>query len=512
VTLTAETLSSMRSLARGILWNSFGRCLPIIVAMLATPFLLHGLGVERWALFTLALSVAGSFGILDFGVSAALTRALAERIGTPGESDAAPLVVAALVMLTLVGCGGAALGVVLTPPVVDHLLKVPPNLRTEAITAFRLLAVSAPLIIINSAFWGVLSAYQRWGTATLLNTPVTAMYYLGPVLALLVQNSLVWVVATLVAARLMQALVYGGLTLRLLPGLTSRWHVELRLLRPLLRIGAWVTVTNTLWPVMLFLDRFIIGSLLSLAALSYFSTSVDLVLRLGIMPIAIAAAVFPAVATSHRTMPDRVQRMLRTGSLAVVVVLFPACMLMAGLSDELLTFWLGSAFAANSATVLPILSIGMFLKSIAVLPGTLTDAIGRPEAGAMIMLVMVVLFLPVIMLMSARYGLIGVALAWTLRSAFFCSARLLVCGRLNASVTPVISKVFAVAFVGTVALTVCPLISPLSARLTIMGFATILVVLMAGTTLLNRDELVQLWQTIQKYLANPSLTRTTRHT
>ena len=130
----------------------------------------------------------------------------------------------------------------------------------------------------------------------------------------------------------------------------------------------------------------------------------------------------------------------------------------------------------------------------------------------MIMLAMVVLFLPVLMLMSVLYGLIGVSLAWTLRSAFLCTARLLVCGRLNTNVAPVISKLFALALVGTVALIVCPLIGPLSARLTIMGLATIAVGLMAGITLLNREEWVQLWQTIQKYSANPALTRASRYT
>ena len=162
MTISINSLSSVRSLLSGILWNGFGRVLPIAVAMVATPFLLHRLGVDRWALFTLALSIAGSFGILDLGVSAALTRALAERIGTPAEDDAAPLVVAALVMLTLIGCTGATVGFIYAPRVVDHLLTVPPELRAEATGAFRLLAVSAPIIVINSAFWGVLAAYQKW--------------------------------------------------------------------------------------------------------------------------------------------------------------------------------------------------------------------------------------------------------------------------------------------------------------------------------------------------------------
>jgi O-antigen/teichoic acid export membrane protein len=172
VTSRIERLSSTRTLAAGILWNGLGRGLPIIVALLSTPFLLHHLGIDRWALFTLALSVAGSFGILDFGIGAALI----ERIGTPEESEAAPLIIAALVVLTLTGVAGATLGFLSAPAITDRFLNVPPDLRGEAITAFGLLAVAGPLIVFNAALWGVLSAYQSFRLATLANIPINVMY------------------------------------------------------------------------------------------------------------------------------------------------------------------------------------------------------------------------------------------------------------------------------------------------------------------------------------------------
>jgi O-antigen/teichoic acid export membrane protein len=413
-------------------------------------------------------------------------------------------------MLTLTGCSAATVGFVLTPRVIDHLLPVPPHLRSEAIGAFRLIAVSAPLIVINSAFWGVLAAYQKWRAATLLNIPVSVMYYLGPVLALLIQNSLVWVIGTLVAARLVQSVIYGALSIRLLPDLIKRRRIDFGLLRPLLRIGAWVTVTNVLWPVITFLDRFIVGAVLSLAAVSYFSTPVDLVNRLGIVPGAIAAAVFPAIAASHRTSLDRVHRLLRTGSLAVLLVILPACLLMAGLANELLTVWLGASFAANSAQILRILTIGIFLYSVAVLPGILTDAIGKPAAGAAIMLSATILFIPMVTLMCARYGATGAALAWTLRSLFYFVARLLACGKLSTSVAPVISKLFAISLVGSAALTACTLIGPLPARLAIIGLTLISVMPMAIMILLKKEERTQLRETVQRFFSGRALARTVR--
>src|SRR5919202_791743 len=126
-----------RVMVSGVFWNALGRGLPLLLALLLTPVLVHQLGLERWGLFTLALAMVGVFGIFDFGVGQALTRALSEKIGQGREGEAA----------------------------------------------------------------GVLAAYQRFRAANLVTIPVAIFYYLGPVLVLLVWDSLVAVMLTLVAVR-----------------------------------------------------------------------------------------------------------------------------------------------------------------------------------------------------------------------------------------------------------------------------------------------------------------------
>ena len=73
---------------------------------------------------------------------------------------------------------------------------IPP---AQAAAAFRVLAVAAPLVVLNAALWGVLAAWQRFRAANIVNMPVSVFYYLGPVLALLAWDSLVGVMFSLVA-------------------------------------------------------------------------------------------------------------------------------------------------------------------------------------------------------------------------------------------------------------------------------------------------------------------------
>lgn len=50
-------------------WNIIGRIVPVFVAILATPRLIHMLGLSRWGIFTIALSltVRSGFLIWDWG-------------------------------------------------------------------------------------------------------------------------------------------------------------------------------------------------------------------------------------------------------------------------------------------------------------------------------------------------------------------------------------------------------------------------------------------------------------
>ena len=507
-----ERLSSSRNLATGIMWNAVGRGLPTIIALFATPFLVHHLGVDRWALFTLALSVGGSFSILDLGIGAALTRALAERIGTPREAEAAPLIVIALALLTVTSCAGSAIGYVMTPAIVDWLLHPPPDLRSEAILAFQVLALCGPLIVLNAAIWGVFAAYQRFRLVTLVNIPTSIMYNVGPILVLLVSPSLVGVIAALSLARLVQLVVCVRLVMYIVPDLLNQRRLRPRLLLSLMRIGIWVTVSNTLWPIMLYFDRFIVGAMLSLAAVSFYATPLDLAMRLMIIPMVVSTALFPAVATSHQHRPERTQALLRAGSLIVLLTVFPACVLTVGSADWILGVWLGPAFAAGSSTVLVVLSVGAFLNCTAVLPGTLTDAVGRPEISTAILAAQALLFPPLVVLLTFRYGIEGSAVAWTARASVNCLARWLACYQLDAGTVAVIPKSLAVIACGTLSLVVCPLVQPIVCRFAVMAATLIVVPLIAGIFLVRKEELMQGLLAVHDRLQLQAMARTERQT
>jgi O-antigen/teichoic acid export membrane protein len=233
----------------------------------------------------------------------------------------------------------------------------------------------------------------------------------------------------LVACRLANTLSYLWLALPLLPGLARRLP-RLAPALPLVRMGGWMSVSGVMTQALIYADRFLIGAMLSLAAVAYYATPLDLVLRAWIVPVAVAQTMLPAIAASFATDPREAAALLRRGGLLIMVLVLPACLLLVGGARELLWLWLGSEFAENGAGVLRILGVGVFFSCAAFAPGSLLDGIGRPDAAALLSLAEAAVFLPLCAALLLLAGIEGAAAAWALRAAVDCGAKLALAARL----------------------------------------------------------------------------------
>jgi O-antigen/teichoic acid export membrane protein len=422
----ARARTSGRRMLAGAAWNALGRGLPLLLALALTPILVAQLGIDRWGIFTLALALIGVFGMLDLGVGPALTRALSERIGAGQREGEGALIASAIAMLAGLSIAGAAIAWFAVVPLVERVLNVPPALQAEAIAAMRVLVASAPLVVVNAALWGVLAAHQQFRLANIVTMPVAVFYYLGPVLVLSVWNSLVGAMLALVACRVANTLSYAWLVR---PQVARFGPIRLAAVLPLLRIGGWMTFASALSQALNYVDRFLVGAMLTMAAVAFYATPLDLVMRFWILPVAVAQALLPALAGAHRTLPAETVALLRRGVLLVGGIVLPAALVLAVFARPLLLLWLGDEFANGSAAVTRILAVGILFNCLAFAPGSLIEAIGRPDLLARFALAQALLFVPLSALLLSLIGIEGAAIAWAVRAAVDCAGRLLLAAR-----------------------------------------------------------------------------------
>src|SRR5207245_7684956 len=153
-----------------------------------------------------------------------------------------------------------------------HALKIPQSLKVETLHTFYLLACSIPFVIGTAALRGVLEAHQEFGPITAVRIPMGVFTYVAPMVTLAFTRSLFTIVEVLFLGRIVGWIVHGWLCFRVVPSLRRRWTIHWTVMRPLIRFGGWMTVSNVIGPLMSTLDRFVIGSMISVASVAYYAT------------------------------------------------------------------------------------------------------------------------------------------------------------------------------------------------------------------------------------------------
>lgn len=408
--------TSHKLLAKNTAWNLIGQLAPLVAAFFAMPVLVSELGIHRFGVLTLAWVVIGYFSLFDFGIGRALTRAVADRLGGGQIAEIPALIWSALAIMMLLGmCGGAVAGV-LSPWLVQRVLEIPLALHAEALNTFLLLAVSLPIVITTAGLRGVLEAYQRFDLINLIRIPMGLFTFLGPLLVLPFSNNLAFVVAVLVMGRLIAWVVHLAMCFHVVPALRRRMIVRRDLLGPLFRFGGWLTISNVVGPVIVYLDRFLIGAVLSVAAVGYYTAPYEIVTKFLLVPAALTAVLFPAFTAGLVTYPERTRTLFVRGVKVIFLLLFPLALVFVTFAHEGLQLWLGPEFALNGGRVLQWLAVGLFVNSLAQVALTMVQAAGRPDIAAKLHLAELPLYLILLWLLTTRMGIEGAAIAWTLRA------------------------------------------------------------------------------------------------
>ncbi len=419
---------SGRQLARNSLYNYIGLAAPLVVGFVSIPVLVAHLGTDRFGLLSLAWMVVGYFNIFDMGIGRATTKFVAEYLAQGRRSELAPLVVSALTLSVGGGLFGTVLVSLLAPTVVTSWLNVPEALHAESIAAMYVIAISIPILLTNACSRGVLEAHQKFALTNSIRVPSSISAFLMPLLVLPFSRSLFYIVLAMTLAKFVVMLVYVRFALRDLQ-VFRFGRIDRRILVQLLSYGKWVTISNVIAPMMGQMDRLLVGGLLTLTAVAYYATPFDLMAKLFIIPMGLVTVLFPVFSAYTANRRAEVIRLHQKAVRYILLVMLPIAVGALTLAEPFLSLWLNADFAHHSALVLQIMAVGVVLNSMARVPLSAIEALGRPDLTAIMYLIELPIYVAALWLATDRFGISGAAAVWTgrllLESAvlFFMSAR-----------------------------------------------------------------------------------------
>lgn len=401
------------SLIRHSILNLAGNFIPALVSLPAYGYLARALGVESFGIYTLAIIIIGYAGVFDVGLTRAVIREIA--LFREDKEEQKKIIACGTISIFIFGLIAMFTMAVSSTFIVD-LLNISLSKREEAITAICLLALSIPIFLLNQIWLSILEGNENFLQIN-IQRAIGSLFVSGvPVLLVFFDNSILSAVIGLFVARLITLAISAIMVKSEI--VSSGLTFDKVVFKRLISFGGWSALTGVISPAMVYFDRFILANMLGAKYVALYSAPAELISKCLIVPSALSRAIFPKLTTAKSKIEK--SKLNKVGYSAIITVC--SLITISGLyfAEPVMTTWMGSDFAGDPVKVLQILLVGFFFNALAQLPFTEIQASGKSKLTALVHLYEVIPYLIVLYFLINHYGIVGAAIAWSLRMVLDC--------------------------------------------------------------------------------------------
>lgn len=401
------------SIGRNSIYNVIGSVTPLVLALATVPLYLNVVGTERYGALAIAWLILGYFGLFDLG----LGRAVAQRIAALVNSDAhhrARVFWTAVIVNIGMGVIGGALLYFGAHYFFQQMFSADDWLKTEALAAVPYLSLAVPVATLTGVASGALQGREKFLDVNIVTVIGSSLFQLIPLaVAYTYGPTLKWLIIAAIVARFIGFFIfYTRVHHHLLKGYAPKFDRTEWL--ALLKYGGWITITSIIGPLLVVVDRFMIGAIITAAAVTIYTIPFDIVQRISILPRSIAMALFPKMAMLNNE--DGVALAKRATQL-IIVILSPVILGFMFILRPFLSLWVGEEIALQAAPIGVILSLGYWVNAFGIIPFSRLQALGQPDIVAKILLAQLPFYLGGLYWAILHFGLCGAAVIFSLRTA-----------------------------------------------------------------------------------------------
>lgn len=410
------SLIGKKLITKNIIINLLGNIVPMLFIIFSIPYIINSIGKEEFGILSFAWLFLGYFSILDLGIGRATTKLIIDFNSNGNRGEIRSLTWTSIVFLFVFGSLMGSLTLIVAYFALEQILNIPPNLIPLTKDTFYIIAFTIPFVTGVAAAKGVLEAQQKFLLLNIIKIPSSVLNYVIPVVVAFYSGSLALTVLLLAITRVLLFFIHIHYSFKGLGEDTGKISFQLKHVVKLVRYGGWLTVSNIIGPIMVYFDRFIVGSILTLALLAYYTTPYEVVTKITVIAGSVSAVLFPVFANLFATDRDKMTDFYNKSVKGMSLLLFPVTVFIAIFASDILLLWLGADFSEQSSTVMLLLSAGVFLNCVSAIPYTAIQAFNRPDLTAKVHLIQLPLYLIALYVLATHFDINGVAIVWAVRN------------------------------------------------------------------------------------------------
>jgi O-antigen/teichoic acid export membrane protein len=379
--------------------------------LLAARFLLPRMGLSQYGLWMLAAAMISSGSLISSGFGDATLKYVAMYRSRENRNEMEEVLRVNLTINLTLSSFLAAMIWCATPVVVDTWFKIDPSLKAAAIIAFR---VGAMVLVVRSAesvFSGALRAHERYGPSVQISV-LSRIAVIASACILAAKGhgivAIMWATLGIFAASAIMHVAAAWLIIGpmfLLPALGTRT------LSKVFAFGCFSWLQAVAGCIFNQADRLLIGLLLGTSAVASYSLCVQAAQPIHGVIAAGLHFVFPHLsARLSTTQVAELKTVVRPILRLNIVLAIIFCAPLVFFSKQLLSLWIGPAFAKQSWVVLTIIATGFGVLALNITGHYALLALGKVKTVALLNLAGGATMLLAMTVLGSRFGLVGVAL------------------------------------------------------------------------------------------------------
>jgi len=418
------------SIKKHTAYNLIGALLPLSLSLFTIPLYISLIGEARYGVLAVAWLLLGYFGLFDLGLGRATAQRIAALGNSPSEQVSSTFWTALGMNISL----GTVGGLIIWPVAVyffGNFFSVETALRPELAAAIPWLVLAVPLATLSGVLTGALEGRAKFLELNIVSVSSSVLIQLLPLAVVWVHGpDLAWILPAVILSRLViLSLLFYRCHIHVFHGNTPTFSRAQA--KGLLQFGGWVTVTSLVGPMMVILDRFVIGATLGAKAVTYYTVPFQLAERSNLLPSALTSALFPRLAAVSSA---EAERLATKAIYSLAVVMTPLILVGILLVEPFLRWWLSPDFASRAGLTAQILLLGFWINSFARVPYALLQAAGKPAVVAKCHLGELVPYLLLLYVGLHFWGLPGAAVVFGLRTFVDCALLMWFAGTLHGGV------------------------------------------------------------------------------
>ncbi|MBI4807410.1 MAG: oligosaccharide flippase family protein [Nitrosomonadales bacterium] len=408
-------------LKRNIIANYVGQGWSAVMGLAFIPLYIQYLGMEAYGLIGLFAVMQAWLTMLDMGMTPTLNREMARfTAGAHSPQSINDL----LRSLEIIAIGIGAIICILVWLVSDYLAnqwlkadKLPVSVIAQAIS---IMGVVVALRFVESIYRGSLLGLQQQVWYNIVNAAIATLRHGGVVMVLAlispsIQIFFLWQIAVSIVA--VGVLAHGVHSELPRPPLAPRFKFAAIL--EVWKFAGGVMAVTLLAILLTQIDKVLLSRLLTLEAFGFYTLAATVAGVLYVVTGPVINAFYPRM-VELLTQEDEsaLASLYHQAGQLITVLIAPAVMLLCVFSEKVIFVWSGDPnLVENTAPILSVFVIGVFLNCLMHMPAQLQLASGWVSLSIKTNLVAVIVLIPAIFWVVPRYGVIGAAWIWVTLNA-----------------------------------------------------------------------------------------------